>query len=99
MDNNKWLKEALDKLEMKVDRLDQRLQDISSKHMEVHLANKSSLEEHIYRTELNEENIALLREEIKPLEKNVAMVHGALKLIGLVATLGAIVEVVLKVLS
>jgi predicted nuclease with TOPRIM domain len=95
MDDKKWLKEALDKLDNKVDRLDQRLDEISERH----ITNSASLNEHIYRTELNEENISMLREEFKPIQKHIIMINGILKGIGFLAILIGMVEGVVKVLE
>lgn len=49
------------------------------------------LKQHILRTELAEENIALLREQIQPIEKHVQMVSGVLKFLGLISVLVGIV--------
>lgn len=95
MDDTKWLKDALDKLDAKVDKLDQRLDTMR----DIHYKNSESLQEHILRTELNEENIALLREEMKPLSKDVQRVHGALKLIGGLALLAGLGESIIKILE
>jgi hypothetical protein len=95
VDDSKWLKEAIDKLDVKVDRLDQRLDEMK----ELHMKNTSSLDEHILRTEINEENIALLREEIKPIQNHVIMIHGVLKVIGTLSTILGIIVGAVKVLQ
>lgn len=45
------------------------------------------LKEHVRRTQL-------LEEEVKPIKKHVAMIEGAMRLIGLVGVLATIVEVI-----
>ena len=95
MDDKKWLKESLDKLDGKVDRLDQRLDVISDRH----IANTTILEEHMRRTEANEENIKLLREEFKPIEKHVHMIHGVLKFFGLLGVFTSILAGLVKIFS
>lgn len=95
MDDKKWLKEAIDKLDAKVDKLDQRLDDMRILDIE----NASQLKEHILRTELNEENIAMLREDFKPIQKHDFMVAGGLKLIGTVALVAGIIEGGVKVIE
>lgn len=79
---------AMDKVEAKLDRIAERLNSI-----DVTLASQhESLKIHIKRTNLLEEKLA-------PVEKHVAMVHGALKLIGLVAMLAAIGESIVIILG
>lgn len=51
-----------------------------------------SLAEHIRRTNA-------LESQLEPVKRHVNMVHGALKLIGLVALLGGIVEAIVAVIS
>ena len=47
--------------------------------------NTSSLEEHMRRTAINEEQISMLREDLKPVEEHVAMVRWMLKATGVIA--------------
>lgn len=54
------------------------------------------LEQHILRTKLAEENIELLRTDLKPVEKQVAMVHGVFKFIGVLASLAAIGKLIVE---
>lgn len=59
---------------------------------------EENLRHHIYRTELAEENIKLLREQFEPVETHVKQVEGALKIFGglsvLVGIIVGIVEVI-----
>lgn len=64
--------------------------EISIHSIDITLAKQSvSLDEHIRRSNL-------LEEKMVPLEHHVAMTHGALKLIGLMAAIAAIIEVILQ---
>jgi hypothetical protein len=51
---------------------------------------QTSLDLHIYRTELAEENIKMLRDELKPISKHVIMVEGVLKFFGALAIMVSI---------
>jgi septation ring formation regulator EzrA len=93
VDDREWLRNAIDKLDSKVDRLDQRLDNVDTTLAKQH----EQLENHIFRTELNEENIAMLRDDFKPIQKHVVMISGALKAIGIlsvvIGTISGIIEV------
>lgn len=52
---------------------------------------------HIYRTDLAEQSISLLRDDMKPIKKHVAMLEGGLKLLGIVSLLAAITVSMLKI--
>lgn len=70
--------------ELMENKLDKIIEKIAS--IDVTLAKQSViLEEHVKRTNL-------LEEKIEPIEKHVAMVNGALKLLGLIAIIVAIIE-------
>lgn len=80
--------ERLGRMENKLDRIAERLSSIDGTLQAQHV----SLAEHIRRTEL-------LEDQIKPVERHVVMVQGALKLIGLMAVLGGILGAVIEFLS
>jgi hypothetical protein len=66
------------------DKIDKVMEHTSS--IDITLAKQHViLEEHVKRTNL-------LEEKLEPIQKHVNMVHGALKLIGLIATIAAIGE-------
>lgn len=83
----------LDKLDAKLDRLDQRLDDMGL----VQVGQASDLKNHIWRTELLEESVAILREESEPIKKHVQMLHGVMKFVGVVATLVGLGAGVIKI--
>lgn len=57
------------------------------------------LKNHIYRTELAESNIELLRDQVKPLETKMNFIQGALKLIGIISLMSTIALAVLNFLK
>lgn len=71
-----------DKFERMESKLDRIVDKIGSIDITLH-GQHVSLTDHIRRTEL-------LEEQLRPVEKHVAMVQGALKLIGLIALVGGI---------
>lgn len=73
------------------DKLDSIIKDIGSINV-VLAAQHETLKEHIRRTEI-------LEREIEPIKKHVAMVHGGMKLIGLLSVIAAIVESIVQVIS
>lgn len=48
---------------------------------------EENLKEHIRRTELAEENLQILRQEIEPLKQHVATINGILKIIGIISVI------------
>jgi tetrahydromethanopterin S-methyltransferase subunit G len=78
----------LERIEEKIDNLGGHLGTIDTTLALQHV----SLEQHIRRTELLEEKIA-------PLEKHVSQVHGIMKFIGILTTIGSFIGVILKLLK
>lgn len=95
MNDDQWLKLLLDKLDNKVDSIDQRLEEMQ----EVHQKNSLSLIEHVERTNFLEEQVALMREQISPIEKHVDHVNFTFKLIGIVASCIGFIAGLIKTLS
>lgn len=72
------MKEQLDKIEAKVDIIEEKISNI-----DITLAKQAKdLEHHIYRTELAEQNLDLIRQEMVPVKKHVALMDASLKVIG-----------------
>lgn len=72
------MKEQLDKIEAKVDIIEEKISSI-----DITLAKQAKdLEHHIYRTELAEQNLDLIRQEMVPVKKHVALMDASLKVIG-----------------
>lgn len=81
-----------EKIESKIDRIENHVGDIKTILAQQH----GSLVEHIKRTEIAEQNIALLRSDLKPVETHVAMIKGGVKLIGIICMVGGLVAAFLK---
>ncbi len=80
------MSDILKRLEDKIDKIDSRLDNV-----DITLAKQSVvLEVHVKRTNL-------LEEAIKPLSVHVSMINGALKLLGVLAMVAAIVEAIMLV--
>jgi len=79
------MSERIKNLEEKVDKVDEKLDKIVEKisSIDVTLAvNTESLVQHIKRTNL-------LEEQLRPVSKHVAMMEGAFKVIGILASVAA----------
>jgi hypothetical protein len=87
--------DKLDKLDQKLEKIEERLTSI-----DVTLGKQATqLEHHIYRTDLAEKHLSILEADLQPLKKHVVMVGGAMKLIGLIATIVALASGVVRVLE
>jgi predicted S18 family serine protease len=80
------MEKKLEQIEVKVDKLDERLDTIEK----VLIKQEKNIEIHILRTNLLEESVDLLRQEMRPIEKHVHYMHGALKLVGIISLLAGI---------
>jgi molecular chaperone DnaK (HSP70) len=88
------MKNQLDKIEAKVDIIEEKISSI-----DVTLIKQAKdLEHHIYRTELAEQNLKLIRQEMVPVKKHVALMDASLKVIGAVASVVTFVIGIIKVL-
>ena len=88
------MKEQLDKIEAKVDLIEEKISSI-----DVTLANQAKdLEHHIYRTELAEQNLELIRQEMVPVKKHVALMDAGLKVIGALSSVAMFILGVAKML-
>jgi archaellum component FlaC len=89
------MQEQLDKIEEKVDRIEEKISNI-----DITLAKQSKdLEHHIYRTDLAESNIEMLRSEIQPVKKHVALMDASLKVIGAIASIATFVLGIIRLIS
>lgn len=76
----------------RLERIEHKVDDVSDHLASIDITLKGqhvSLRDHIRRTEI-------LEKELAPIKKHVYMVKGAAALIGLLATIAAIVEIFLK---
>jgi predicted nucleic acid-binding Zn-ribbon protein len=90
---------ALEKFESKIDRLDTRLDSVEK----VLVKQEANIEHHVKRCDEIEESNKLLRTELKtdmkPVQDHVAYMNGALKALGIIATVVAIVAGLVKVIE
>jgi predicted protein tyrosine phosphatase len=76
------MKEQLTKIEEKLDKVDEKLSSI-----DITLVKQAKdLEHHIYRTELAEQNLDLIRQEMVPVKRHIALMDASLKIIGALAS-------------
>ncbi|HEY0750142.1 MAG TPA: hypothetical protein VGD26_03240, partial [Chitinophagaceae bacterium] len=88
--------------EVDVKNVDEKLDKISEhlNSIDVTLAKQAvQLEHHIYRTDLAEEHLKRLEQEIKPMKKHVEQVNGALRLLGGLAVVAGFVKAVVEVVG
>jgi molecular chaperone DnaK (HSP70) len=77
------MKDHLDKIEAKVDLIESKISSI-----DITLAKQAKdLEHHIYRTEIAEENLNLIRQEMVPVKRHVALMDAGLKVIGALSSI------------
>lgn len=89
------MKDQLEKIEEKLDKVDEKLSSI-----DVTLAKQAKdLEHHIYRTTLAEENLDLIRQEMVPVKKHVAIMDATLKVIGAIASIATFIMGALRLIS
>jgi tetrahydromethanopterin S-methyltransferase subunit G len=91
------LDKRLDKVETKISKVEEKIDKVVDTLGEINstlAAQHVSLKEHIRRTGVAEDNIAMIRKDLEPIKTHVNRVSGALKLIGVVcAIVGAIAAV------
>jgi chromosome segregation ATPase len=83
----------LDKIESRLEKIEDSLSSIDKTLVKQH----GELEKHIMRTEINEQMMQALHEEFKPVRKHISMLEGALKFVGIVATVVTIVAGLVKI--
>lgn len=89
------MQDKLNKIDEKLERIEDKISNI-----DVTLTKQAKdLEHHIYRTDLAEENIELLRSELDPIKKHINFVDASLKVIGLIASGMTFILGIYKLLS
>lgn len=91
----KNIDEKLDKIHEKLDEVLKVQGELST----VQAEQAKDLKHHIYRSDLNEENIELLRGEVKPLTKAYDQVGGMLKLFGAIAVIAGFAKAAIEVVK
>lgn len=79
------MKDKLDKVDEKLDRIEDRLNSIDITLAKQH----EQLAHHIYRTELAEESLDILKSELKPVQSHVESVNTFLKVMGAISSVAA----------
>lgn len=81
------MSDDLKRFEFKLDRIDQRMNNV-----DITLAKQSEiLDIHVKRTNI-------LEDSLKPVQRHVAMVDGAIKFLGLLGVITAIIEAIVMIL-
>lgn len=86
------MKDKLDKVDEKLDRIEERLDSIDVTLAKQH----EQLAHHIYRTSIAEENLTILKNELKPVQKHVESVNTFLKIMGAISSVVAFAFGVIK---
>lgn len=73
----------LERIYETLDKIDNDLTDLKI----ISAKQEENIKEHIRRTELAEENLTLLRQEIEPLKQHVIVINGILRVIGAVSVI------------
>jgi hypothetical protein len=81
MDN--WMKEAIQEIK-------QDIKEIKSSQANT----EKDIAVHIRRTELAEENLRILAEELKPVKKHVIMIEGVLKFLGVLSLVAGVIATI-----
>lgn len=76
----------LDKIETKIDGIQDSLHLI---HLTL-VKQEGNLKDHMRRSEINEENIQLLRQEVRPIQDHVTKLNGVVRLVGLSSIVAAL---------
>lgn len=84
----------MEEINKKLDRLDERLDCIQT----LQAVHTEQLKEHMRRSDLLERRIEQVDLELKPVEKHVAMVNGAFKLLGFIGTIAAAILAIKEIL-
>lgn len=83
----------LEKIESKQDQI---LDEIVSNKI-INERNTASLEQHILRTNLLQEELEIIRAEMKPIEKHITLVTAGLKLLGLISLIASLTLAIINI--
>lgn len=89
------MEDRFDKLDAKLDKMDSRLDSIDK----TQVRHDENLKFHMQRSELLERQTQQLFSELKPIQAHVSHVNGAIKFIGIMATVGGLLAALLKIFS
>jgi ABC-type Zn uptake system ZnuABC Zn-binding protein ZnuA len=94
--------EILKVISDKVDKLDTKLDNMITDITEIKITSAKqheALNYHIKRSDLNEENIEMLRKEFEPIKSHVAAVNGILKFVAICSSVLGVIFGFLKFLK
>lgn len=83
----------LEKIESKQDQI---LDEMIANRI-INERNTTSLEQHILRTNLLQEELEIIRSEMKPIEKHITLVSAGLKLLGLISLLASLTLAIVNI--
>lgn len=86
----------------KVDKLDNKIDGIAGDIVEIKITSakqNESLNYHIKRSDLNEENIEILRKEVEPIKSHVIAVNSIIKFVGIFSTIIGTILGIFKLLK
>lgn len=84
----------MEEISKRFDKVDERLIAIQT----LQAVHGEQLKEHMRRSDLLEKRIEQVDKELKPVEKHVAMMQGALKFIGLLGTIAALLLAIKRII-
>ena len=95
MSDKEQILKALEKFDNKIDKLDHRLDAVEK----ILVKQEANIEHHVKRTDVAEANLELLRQDVKPIQKHVNYMEGALKSLGVLGTAVAIMAGIIKIVE
>lgn len=93
MSNNHY--DLLNKILEKQDKMSEDISDIKL----VNIKQEENLRLHMYRTELAEQNIEILKKELVPVKKHVDLINAAVKIIASISILVGIVVGIVETIA
>jgi hypothetical protein len=87
--------DVLKRVEQRLDKIDARLSEIDR----TLIVNTASLDKHILRTELSEQRLNKIEDELIPVSKHVTQMSGALKFIGILSVVTGFVFSLVKLID
>jgi hypothetical protein len=91
--------DQITRIENKLDRAEEKIDFIAEDQHEMKItliSQHATLQEHMRRTELNEQAISLIKEQVDPLVADKLMLSGALKFVGIMIGLAGAADVILR---
>lgn len=90
----------LQNIEGRLDRIESKQDQILDEMINNRIINErntTSLEQHILRTNLLQEELEIIRAEMKPIEKHITLVTAGLKLLGLISLIASLTLAIVNI--